>query len=164
MSARFRLSDPVHLLALGLGSGLSPWAPGTAGTFAAIPLFALLLLLPLPLYLAATLLAAVAGVAICGRASADVGVHDHPAIVWDEIAGFLVAALPLAAGAWAFHPVVDVALVLALFRLLDAAKPGPIGWLERRLDGGTGIMADDLAAGVGVAVLWWGGVALLGGG
>ncbi|MBK1734700.1 phosphatidylglycerophosphatase A [Halorhodospira abdelmalekii] len=153
-AASFRLRDPVHLLAVGFGSGLAPWAPGTFGTVAALPLFALLYLAPLPLYLLLSGVAVVAGVWICGRAAADVGVHDHPAIVWDEIAGFLIAALPLVLGFGSGQLLLDVAVIFVLFRLFDALKPWPICLLDRRLGGGLGIMADDIAAGVAAALLF----------
>lgn len=147
---RVRWRNPVHVLALGFGSGLAPRGPGTAGTLAAVPLYALLLPLPLPLYLAVTLLVIVAGVAICGRAAADLGVHDHPAIVWDEIAGFLVTMSVAPASVWWIVP------GFVLFRVFDIAKPWPIGWLDRRMGGGTGIMADDVLAGVYAAVCLYG--------
>ena len=78
------LRNPLHLLSLGLGSGLSPRAPGTCGTLAAIPLYLLLAQLPLTYYLLAVLLAFIAGVYLCGYTSSALGVHDHGGIVWDE--------------------------------------------------------------------------------
>ncbi|MFP4130295.1 MAG: phosphatidylglycerophosphatase A [Halorhodospira sp.] len=156
-----QLRRPVHLLALGGGLGLAPWAPGTFGTLAALPIAAALAAAPAGVYPLATVAAIAAGVGICGRAAADAGVDDHPAIVWDEIAGFLVAALPLALGVQGVHPVVDGAVLFLLFRLFDGAKVGPIGWLDRHLHGGVGIMADDLAAGAATAAVWWAGTALI---
>ena len=138
----FRIQDPVHFLALGFGSGLAPKAPGTVGTVAAIPVYLLVSGLPLGAYLAVTALAFVAGIWICDKASRDAGVHDHGAIVWDEIVGYLVtmAAAPSGAG-W-------VLLGFVLFRLFDVLKPWPVSWLDRKLAGGLGIMVDDLVAGV----------------
>lgn len=150
----FQLSNPVHLLALGFGSGLAPVAPGTAGTLAALPLFVALLWLPATVYAVITGIAVIAGVWICGRFAADVGVHDHPAIVWDEIAGFLIAAMPLTLGVGLVAPVVDVAILVVLFRLFDALKPWPISWIDNNLAGGLGIMADDALAGVATAVVF----------
>lgn len=164
MSSGLRLRRPLHLLALGFGLGLAPRAPGTFGTLAALPLVAVLYPAPAWLGLLAVAAAVLAGVAICGRAADDAGVHDHPAIVWDEVAGYLVATLPLILGGVWLHPVLDAAVLFLLFRLLDAVKPGPIGWLDRRLHGGLGIMADDVAAGAVAAVLWWAGAMLLGAG
>lgn len=144
---RARLSNPIHFLALGFGSGLSPKAPGTMGTLAAIPLFLLISWLPLAAYLAVVVLVSVVGIWICDRAARDFGVHDHPAIVWDEIAGFLVTMIAVPAGlAW-------VVLGFLLFRLFDILKPWPIRWLDRHVHGGVGIMLDDLLAGAFALVL-----------
>ncbi len=144
---RARLANPVHLLALGFGSGLAPKAPGTFGTLAAIPIYLLIAGLPLAAYLLLTLIACVAGIWICGRAARDFGVHDHPAIVWDEIAGFLITMIAAPAG------FVWLVLGFLLFRLFDILKPWPIGWLDRRVGGGTGIMIDDIVAGVFAALV-----------
>ncbi len=154
--AGFRLTDPRHFLALGFGLGLAPVAPGSFGTLAALPLLAVGALLPLAVYAAMTAAAALFGIWLCGRVAAEVGVPDHPAIVWDEVAGMLVAALPWVAGVGRLHPLVDLLVLLALFRLFDTLKPWPIRALERRLAGGLGIVADDLAAGAAAAALWGG--------
>ena len=135
------LKKPIHLLAFGFGSGLAPVAPGTFGTLAAVPLYLLLAPLPLPAYLAVVTAVSLAGIWICGRASRDLGVHDHPGIVWDEIAGFLVTMTAAPRG-WSW-----LLLGFLLFRLFDIFKPWPIGWLDRRVRGGLGIMLDDLLAG-----------------
>ena len=139
----FRLSDPIQFLALGFGSGLAPKAPGTFGTVAAIPVYLLMMsFLSTPLYLIGTLLACVVGVWICGKAADAVNVHDHPAIVWDEIAGYLVTM--------AFVPVnlTNIVLGFAVFRLFDILKPWPISIADKKLHGGLGIMLDDVLAGV----------------
>ena len=151
--------DPVHLLAFGLGAGAAPLAPGTFGTLAALPLYLLLQPLALAEYLAATALVFAAGVAICRKTSRDLGVHDHPGIVWDEILGYLVTMAAAPAG-WLWMLVGFV-----LFRLFDILKPWPIGWADRRVAGGLGIMLDDLLAGAyawlclqGLALApWFGG-------
>ena len=133
------------MLAFGFGSGLSPKAPGTMGTLAAIPLWWLLAQLPLGTYLIVVLIAAVAGILICGRAADRLGVHDHGGIVWDEFVGFWIAMAAL--------PVTWQSLILGfvLFRLFDILKPWPISWLDRRVSGGFGIMIDDVIAGLAAA-------------
>ncbi|MCC5810815.1 MAG: phosphatidylglycerophosphatase A [Ectothiorhodospiraceae bacterium] len=147
LKGKANLANPVHFLALGFGSGLAPRAPGTVGTIAAIPVFLALSWLPLAWYLLATALVCAAGVWICDRAARDFGVHDHPAIVWDEIAGFLVTMIAVPAGiGW-------VLLGFVLFRLFDILKPWPIRWLDRHVHGGFGIMVDDLIAGLFALVL-----------
>ncbi len=141
------LKNPVHFLALGFGSGAAPFAPGTFGTIAAIPVYLLLVQLPFAGYVAAVILSCVVGVYICGRTAEDWGVHDHGAIVWDEIAGFLVTM--------AFAPVSLVSIVLGFvwFRVFDIWKPYPISWADKKVKGGLGIMLDDLLAGVYAALL-----------
>ncbi len=149
IAARRVFSSPVLWLAFGFGSGLAPRAPGTAGTLMAVPLYLLLVRLPAPGYLLATLLVTVTGVWICERASRQLGVHDHPGIVWDEFAGFLVTMLAAPPG-WT-----AVVAGFVLFRLFDVWKPWPIGWVDRRVHGGPGIMLDDLLAGLMAAPLLW---------
>ena len=138
----FNIKSPIQFLALGFGSGLAPKAPGTFGTLAAIPLYLLLAQFSLATYLVVTMLVCLVGVYICGRAADEVQVHDHPAIVWDEIAGFLLTML--------FVPVsaLNVVLGFALFRLFDIAKPWPISIADKRVHGGLGIMLDDILAGI----------------
>ena len=149
------LRQPVHLLALGFGIGLSPVLPGTAATAAAA--FAGWWLTPLPLPARAALVAALAlaGIWICGESSRRLGADDHPAVVWDEIVGFLAVtlALPDEPSWWV--------AAFALFRLFDMAKPWPVGYLDRRVGGGLGIMLDDLvAAGLAVACVQLGRLAI----
>jgi phosphatidylglycerophosphatase A len=136
------LSDPLSLLAFGFGSGLSPIAPGTVGTLVAMAAMPLLAQLPLAAYLAWVLVAAAAGVWLCGHASRRLGVHDHPGIVWDEFAGYWLALVAVPAH-WAWWLAGFV-----LFRLFDIVKPWPISVADRRLGGGFGIMLDDLLAGL----------------
>jgi phosphatidylglycerophosphatase A len=140
--ARTVLTSPVHFLAFGFGSGLSPKAPGTVGTLAAIPLYLLLMNLPLTGYLLAVLLISVAGIWICGESSRRLGVHDHGGIVWDEFAGFLLTMTAAPQG-WAW-----IVLGFALFRLFDIWKPWPVRVADRQLHGGLGIMLDDILAGI----------------
>lgn len=148
------LRDPVHFLALGFGSGLSPIAPGTFGTLAAVPIYLLLQLLPLPTYLVVTALLFVFGVFICDISARKLGVHDHPGIVWDEVVGYLVTMIAAPVG-WYW-----VLVGFVLFRLFDILKPWPIRFIDRHVEGGLGIMLDDLLAGVMAALLlqgavWW---------
>jgi phosphatidylglycerophosphatase A len=137
-----QLKDPVMFLAFGLGSGLSPVAPGTAGTLITIPLVLLLQQAGLAVYLAVTLLIVVTGASVCSYASRKLNVHDHSGIVYDEVAGFLLTML--------FVPQSGFWLVTGfiLFRFFDAVKPWPISWLDRHVHGGTGIMLDDIVAGL----------------
>ncbi|MRX28675.1 phosphatidylglycerophosphatase A [Kangiella sp. HZ709] len=141
------LTDPIHFLAFGFGSGLLPKAPGTWGTLIAIPIWLLLSQLSLEYYLLATALLSVLGIWICGASSEKLGVHDHGGIVWDEICGFLVAMIAI--------PVTWYWLLLGfiLFRFFDIMKPWPIKILDKKVKGGFGIMIDDIIAGALAAVI-----------
>lgn len=136
------IRNPIHFLAFGFGSGLSPKAPGTAGTLVALLLWPLLAELPLAAYLVVVAVASIGGFYLCGKTASDLGVHDHPGIVWDEIAGFwlTMTAVPVT---WYW-----MLAGFVLFRLFDIWKPWPISWLDKEVEGGVGIMADDLLAGV----------------
>lgn len=143
------LRTPAGFLAFGFGSGLSPVAPGTAGTLAAVPVALLLHQLPLTPRLALLALMFVAGVRICTLTSRRLGLHDPGGIVWDEIVAFclVVAWLP---PDWAWW-----GAAFALFRFFDILKPWPIRRLEEAVGDGLGIMLDDVvAAGYALLCLW----------
>ncbi|MGH8119030.1 MAG: phosphatidylglycerophosphatase A family protein [Gammaproteobacteria bacterium] len=140
--ALHNLKNPVHLLALGLGAGLTPKLPGTAGTLVGVVLYLLLPDLSLVHYTGLLVVLFVPGIWICGRTARDLGVHDHPAIVYDEIVGYLVT-MSLAPPGWWW-----IVVGFLLFRLFDIWKPWPIRWLDRSVAGGFGVMLDDLVAGL----------------
>jgi phosphatidylglycerophosphatase A len=146
---RFLLSHPAHFIALGLGSGLVPWAPGTFGTLAAFPLFWALQLVSLPLQILLVSAALVLGIWACGVTGQHLGEHDSGHIVWDEIAAFLLLLIfTPASPLWMLY-------AFALFRLFDILKPFPIGWLDAAVKGGLGVMLDDLlAAGYALGTLF----------
>ena len=137
-----QLKNPVVLIAVGFGSGLAPKAPGTAGTVVAVPLYLLMQSLPLVSYLLITTCLFIAGIWICAYTAEKLGVHDHPSIVIDEIVGYLITMIAAPEG-W-----LAVAIGFILFRLLDALKPWPISWFDRSVNGGLGIMLDDVVAGI----------------
>jgi phosphatidylglycerophosphatase A len=141
-TANFRITNPIHFLALGFGSGLLPKAPGTFGTLAAIPLYLLLAPSSVSIYLVSVIVMSIAGIYICGQAAKDAGVHDHGAIVWDEIVGFLITMfmIPLS---WK-----SVIVGFILFRIFDIFKPWPISFIDKNVHGGLGIMLDDIIAGL----------------
>lgn len=141
------VTDPVNLLAFGLGTGLSPIAPGTVGSLLGVLLAWVTLDLDLAIQLGIALLLTVSGIWICGESARRIGVHDHGGIVWDEITGMYITLLvaPPQIAAWA--------LGFLLFRAFDIVKPWPIRELDHRLGGGLGIMLDDLAAALYAAIL-----------
>ncbi|EGG98593.1 Phosphatidylglycerophosphatase A [gamma proteobacterium IMCC2047] len=93
-------------------------------------------------YLLVVVVAFVVGVLICERTSKDIGVHDHGGIVWDEFVGYWLTML-FAPPGWAW-----IVVGFVLFRLFDITKPPPIGWLDKQVKGGMGIMIDDVVAGI----------------
>jgi len=127
-------------IAQGFGSGRSPWAPGTFGTLVAIPIYLLMAHLPLDYYLLLTAAFTGFGFWVCDVASKQLGEHDHPSIVWDEIVGFLWTMV-LVPSTWLW-----ILAAFLLFRLFDIWKPWPISWADRTIKGGTGVMVDDLIA------------------
>ena len=130
----------ARIAALGFGSGKAPFAPGTFGTLAAIPLYLLLRELS-PLAYALVVIAMFAvGVWFCQVTEQDLGEHDHSSIVWDEIVGYLITMFMAPVG-WGW-----MVLGFFLFRLFDIWKPFPIRTLERRIRGGFGNMLDDVLA------------------
>lgn len=144
------LGSPALMLGFGLGSGLSPKAPGTAGTLVGMLLFIPLLLWNEAAAWGVLIAGAASGSWICGRSSQILGVHDHGGIVWDEFVGIWLVLLCLPEQTlWQW------ALAFVAFRLFDIAKPWPIGWADRQVSGGFGIMLDDLlAAVVAIGFIW----------
>jgi phosphatidylglycerophosphatase A len=136
------MSSPVLFLAFGFGSGLAKKMPGTMGTVAAIPVYLLFMQGNIWVYSALTIVATVVGFGICGRAADLLGEHDFGGIVWDEVAGFLITM-------W-FVPFSWSAVVAGfiLFRFFDIIKPWPIKWIDQHVEGGLGIMLDDVLAGI----------------
>jgi phosphatidylglycerophosphatase A len=133
---------PHHWLAYGFGSGLSPWAPGTVGTVAAVPLYLLLRPLPAGWYLAVLAILTLIGIWACGKTARELNAHDPSAIVWDEFLGFLLAMTAAPPG-WPW-----ILAGFALFRFFDILKPWPIRELDQKVRGGLGVILDDLLAGV----------------
>ena len=145
--AKIILTNPIHFLAFGFGSGLAPIMPGTFGTLAAIPIYLAIQNLSPAMYFLVTLFVIVVGIWLCDRSSKMLGVHDHGGIVWDEIAGYLVTMF-LAPSGWQW-----IVAGFVLFRIFDIIKPPPIGWIDKKVQGGFGIMIDDVVAGIFALVI-----------
>lgn len=152
VNVSFLLAHPAHFIALGLGSGLSRWAPGTAGT-----LWAWLAFLAMQIWLSPSQIAWVVALSFplgwwaCSTCARHMRVRDPGSIVWDEVAAFwLVLWLVMPAGLLA------QLIAFALFRFFDAVKPGPVRWADQLFKGergapvswaqGFGILLDDFVA------------------
>jgi phosphatidylglycerophosphatase A len=149
---RFLLDHPAHLIALGFGSGLAPWAPGTFGTLWAWLVYGLAApLLGEGLRGAVIGAAALLGWWACTVTARHLDQADPAAIVWDEVIAFWLIL-------WLVTPASFVAQAVAfvLFRIFDAAKPGPVAWADQRFKRrrgvpigwaqGFGILFDDVVA------------------
>ncbi len=136
-----------YWLAFGFGSGLSPRAPGTCGTLAAIPIYLGLSFLSPVAYLFIVLCAFLLGVYVSSIVTNELGVEDFSGVVWDEMVGYwlTMTLIPL-------H-IVWVCLGFVLFRFFDILKPFPICWVEKRVKGGLGIMLDDVLAAIPAFVI-----------
>ena len=146
-SWRFLFAHPAHFIALGAGSGLARWAPGTVGTLWAWAVFALL-----PSSMSDAGWAALIGLGTligwwaCTVTARNMAVSDPGSIVWDEIiAMWLIFWLIMPTG------FVGQVCAFALFRFFDAVKPGPVAWADQLFKGfgwrgGWGIIFDDLVA------------------
>ena len=139
------------------GLGYLPLAPGTWGSLAGLPLWALLAPWSLGEQVAAVAALTAFAVWVSQRAEAHYGRHDVQHIVIDEVVGMLTTTLGVPFSLAQLLP------AFLLFRLLDAGKPGPIGWIDRHLGGGWGVVLDDTAAGLLGCALLHGVCWLLGG-
>lgn len=140
----------ILLLATNGGLGYAPFAPGTVGTLAGIPVFYLLAGLPAPLYSLVWLLLLLLSFWVAGEAGKAFGVVDDGRIVIDELVGYLVTV--------AFHPFswTTALLGFVLFRLFDIAKPPPANWYDNHMKNGVGVVLDDVVAGLyGAAALYF---------
>ncbi len=141
---------PVALLSTWFGSGLIPFASGTWGSLAALPFaagiawaFGPTMLIP------AALIVFALGVWCSKRYAQALGKDDPSPVVIDEVAGqFLTLSIvpldPLLYG-----------VGFLIFRLADIVKPFPANWADQKLEGGLGIMLDDLIAGAYAAIALW---------
>ncbi len=137
------MRDPILFLAFGFGSGLAKKAPGTCGTLAAVPLYWVLAQFDNALiYSSVTLMVTLLGITICGVAADKLGEHDFGGIVWDEIAGYLITLW------WVPFSWSMLVVGFVLFRIFDILKPWPIKWIDAKVQGGLGIMLDDVLAAV----------------
>jgi phosphatidylglycerophosphatase A len=158
------LDRAVYWLGLGLGSGLPRRAPGTWGTVGGLIVGVPLMSLGFIPFLLLTILSCLVGIWICGRTSELMQVHDDPHIVWDEWAGIWITLLPLSYMGIADDnfwqnvsqelSIFAIVFAFILFRFFDIVKPPPIGWADKRVAGGLGIMLDDIIAGIMAAVVW----------
>ena len=140
------LKKPSHLFATWFGIGLLRPAPGTWGSFAALLMVYFTEFLHptahviLPIFILFSWL-------VCSQATKDSDSKDHSAIVIDEVAGMLITL------SFVSHEITTYLCAFLLFRLFDIWKPWPISWIDKNVQGGIGIILDDLIAGLFAGVI-----------
>lgn len=144
------LTHPAGWIASGFGSGLSPVAPGTAGSAAALIAWFALRESPVPIFAVVLVLAFALGVWASNIVVAKLGIDDPGAIVWDEFVGQWIALAPLL---WFARTWPSIIAGFVLFRLFDIWKPWPVCWADRTIKGGLGVMLDDVFAGIYAAIV-----------
>lgn len=155
MSVRPPLSNPWILCATWFGSGYAPKAPGTCGSLAALPFAWGLAFYGGPAWLfGAAVVVTVLGIRAADAYMARSGTHDPGPVVIDEVAGQWLAFVPAAALGAVSLP--GLAFAFVLFRLFDILKPWPISWADNNVDGGLGVMLDDVLAGIAAGLVWYG--------
>lgn len=147
---RAMLASPAGWIASGFGAGLSPFAPGTAGSLAALLPWLALRQLSWPLFALVLVLAFALGVWASNIVIARLHIDDPGVIVWDEFVGQWIALAPLLGLA---HDVRWIGAAFVLFRLFDIWKPWPVSWADRTIKGGLGVMLDDAMAGAYAAIV-----------
>jgi phosphatidylglycerophosphatase A len=147
---RALLHHPAGWIACGFGSGLSPVAPGTAGSLLALLPWLLLRELPPAYYVLALVLAFGLGVGVCHWAVTALRVKDPATVVWDEFVGLWIALMPLL---WLARGWMWIFAGFILFRIFDIWKPWPVSWADRHVAGGMGVMLDDVIAGFYAAIV-----------
>ncbi len=145
-TARFMLSNPLHLIAQGFGSGLSPVMPGTMGTLFAWLTFVVFshrwpAMFSEYHWMWIIAIGFLLGIWVCDKTGKALGSADHGSMVWDEIIAFWLVLLfivpaDLTTQCWAFF----------WFRFFDMVKPAPIAWFDEHFKGGFGVMWDDIVA------------------
>ena len=140
------------------GAGLSPKAPGTVGTLASLPVgLAVLYYLGVETLFMLTLAITIVGIFEINKYENETGIHDQQHIVIDEAAGMWLSLTIVYPTAMTMsYPYVEILAVIfsfAAFRLFDIWKPSTIGWIDREVKGGLGVMMDDVLAGIAGGLL-----------
>lgn len=133
--------DPLYFIGFGFGAGAMPFAPGTFGTLMAIPFYLLFRSLPPAAYLSVILIFILFSSYLSHYLSKAIHEHDHPGMCIDEFVGYFVT-MSFAPHHWTF-----IVLGFVLFRLFDIWKPWPIGWIDKHVTSGFGMVLDDVLAG-----------------
>lgn len=149
---------PQKLFLTFMGAGLSPKAPGTVGTLASLPVgIGILYLFGMQTLFMMTLAITIIGIFEINKYEQATQIHDQQHIVIDEASGMWIALMIAISTAstlsYSYAEVLAIVLSFASFRLFDIWKPSTIGWIDRELKGGLGVMLDDVLAGIAGGML-----------
>ena len=150
--------DLNRLFVTFFGTGLSPKAPGTVGSFAALLAGLLILeIAPMQTLFILTLVITIIGIFEINKYEKKTGTHDDKSIVIDEVSGMWIALMFAIATAktMQYNYANEIAIVgsFAAFRLFDIWKPSIIGTIDQKVKGGLGVMGDDVVAGIAGGLL-----------
>ena len=129
-------------IATGFFSGKIPFAPGTFGTFAAIPFALVFLIIPASFYGVYIVALILSAIYFADKAEKIIGKKDPGCIVIDEIAGYVVALSIVPVNIY------TLAAGFFIFRFFDIIKSAPVKYFEDNFSGGAGIVLDDIMAGI----------------
>ncbi len=132
----------IRFLATGTYTGYLPLAPGTMGTLWGIPIFMAVKDLPLLTWAVVLAISVCISIYLASRAQGIMGGKDPSGIVCDEISGFMVATFLVP------FSLFNVIMTFLIFRFFDILKPYPVSLVDRYVGGGTGIVLDDVVAGI----------------
>jgi phosphatidylglycerophosphatase A len=140
------------------GAGLSPKAPGTVGTLASLPVgLAVLYYFGMETLFTLTIAITIIGIFEINKYENETGIHDQQEIVIDEAAGMwlslMIAYSTAITMSYPYAELLAVVFSFAAFRLFDIWKPSTIGWIDREVKGGLGVMMDDVLAGIAGGLL-----------
>jgi phosphatidylglycerophosphatase A len=140
------------------GSGLSPKAPGTMGTLASLPFgIAILHYFGIQTLFMVTLATTIIAIFEINKYEKVSGIHDNQEIVIDEAVGvwiaFMIAYSTAITVSYPYAYILAIVLSFGTFRLFDILKPSTIGWIDREVGGGLGVMGDDILAGIAGGML-----------
>jgi len=149
---------PQKLFLTFMGAGLSPKAPGTVGTLASLPVgVGILYLFGMQTLFMMTLAITIIGIFEINKYEQATQIHDQQHIVIDEASGMWIALMIAISTAstlsYSYAEPLAIVLSFASFRLFDIWKPSTIGWIDRELKGGLGVMLDDVLAGIAGGML-----------
>lgn len=128
----------------GIGKAFNFIPVGTMASLVAIPIWwGLVYFLSYQGYLIFLIFSVIIGIYFCEKINILMEIHDHKSIVWDEFIGMWITLTIIPIYNWFW-----IVIAFLLFRIFDILKPWPISWCDKSVNGGFGIVIDDILAGI----------------